>query len=92
MREHIKQVCNEMAEFLAKKNESYGSSVEKSVSIFFKGDPIQAINVRIDDKLNRLKCGAVTDIEEDTEKDLIGYLILKRALALKLKDQQGKEE
>jgi hypothetical protein len=39
-------------------------------------DSIEAIKVRIDDKLARIKNKGLNDKTEDTLMDLIGYLIL----------------
>ena len=75
----IKQVCNEMAKFLIRKNESYGNSAFEPVGIFSEGNPLQNLNVRIDDKLNRLIQGTEY-AGDDTIKDLCGYLILYMVL------------
>lgn len=83
MLEEITEVCREMEEFLLSKNQSYGNSVADPVRIFHKGSPMDAINARIDDKLSRLARGCTS--QEDTELDLIGYLILKRAMEKRAK-------
>jgi len=80
MKDKIKQVCEEICAMLLKKNESYGNSAAEPVRIFSKVDAIQQINVRIDDKLSRIAKGKEF-YGEDTELDLIGYLILKRAIS-----------
>ena len=81
MQYQIKQVCEEVKNFLIKKNEAYGNSASDPVRIFSKSDPIEQINVRIDDKLSRMMRGKEFQ-GDDTELDLIGYLILKRAIKL----------
>jgi hypothetical protein len=48
------------------------------VRIFSKATPEEGLRIRIDDKLSRIARGQ--DAGEDTELDLIGYLILKRVL------------
>jgi hypothetical protein len=73
----IKIVCDEIKEMLLEKNKCYGDSAIKPVRIFSKLDTIEQINVRIDDKLSRLINGKEY-AGDDTELDLIGYLILKR--------------
>jgi hypothetical protein len=73
----IKIVCNEVMEMLLEKNRCYGDSAINPARIFSKSSAIEQINVRIDDKINRLMNGSEYG-NEDTEKDLIGYLILKR--------------
>tara|TARA_R110002020_G_scaffold17765_3_gene62017 strand:+ start:953 stop:1216 length:264 start_codon:yes stop_codon:yes gene_type:complete len=75
----IKQVCNEMADFLIRKNESYGNSVFEPIGIFSDGNPLNNLNVRIDDKLNRLMQGNEY-VGDDNIKDLCGYLILYMVL------------
>ena len=64
---------------LLAKNKSYGDSASDPLRIFSKVDVIEAINVRIDDKLSRISRGKEFQ-GDDTELDLIGYLILKRAI------------
>jgi len=46
--------------------------------IFSDCDSIEQINVRIDDKLSRISRGCREGDSEDSEFDLIGYLVLKR--------------
>lgn len=61
---------------LVRKNEAYGNSALEPVRIFSQSDAVEQLKVRIDDKLSRLMRGA--DAGEDTEFDLLGYLILLR--------------
>ena len=76
----IRVVCDETAEMLLEKNRSYGNSVIEPIRIFAKDlTPLQQVNVRIDDKLSRLARGT-DEMNEDTEFDLLGYLLLKRVL------------
>jgi hypothetical protein len=79
MQQLIMDECNAIAQMLAEKNRSYGNSVANNEQIFAKVDVMEAINVRIDDKLRRIKAGHEYK-NEDTEMDLIGYLILKRCV------------
>ena len=76
----IKQECDKVKDLLLQKNADYGNSFADPVHIFSTLDPEQALNLRIDDKLARIKNGSNVGIPEDTELDLIGYLILKRVL------------
>ena len=80
-----------MSKFLQEKNESYGNSAYDPVRFFSKCDPIEQINVRIDDKLSRMAHG--NSYGEDVEKDLLGYLILKLSYKpyLKLIDEQSSD-
>jgi len=74
----IKEECDNIKAILLQKNKEYGDSAINPVRIFSKADTIEQINVRIDDKLSRIKNRGAKIINEDTELDLIGYLILKR--------------
>lgn len=74
-------VLNELREMLIRKNEGYGNSALEPVRIFSRADSVEQIKVRIDDKLSRLSRGKA-DATEDTEKDLLGYLILLRIARL----------
>lgn len=62
---------------LLAKNAAYGDSAMSPLRFFSKADPVEAILVRIDDKLSRIARGN-GKIEEDTVEDLIGYLVLLR--------------
>jgi len=73
----ISLVCSDVGQFLIRKNKAYGSSVIEPVRIFSKAGTEEQFNVRIDDKLSRIMKGKEY-ADEDTELDLIGYLIMKR--------------
>lgn len=73
----IEQECFDIRDLLLDKNRKYGDSALNPLRIFARADAIEQINVRIDDKLSRIK-SAQDDDTEDAEMDLIGYLILKR--------------
>lgn len=73
----IAEECDAIKNMLLEKNRKYGNSALNPVRVFSKADPIEQINVRIDDKLSRIK-SAQKDEDEDVEKDLMGYLVLKR--------------
>ena len=79
---HIRAVCQQIADILVSKNRAYGNSALDPVRIFSKADKLEQINVRIDDKLSRIARGR--DNGEDTELDLIGYLVLKRVAMMGL--------
>jgi hypothetical protein len=64
-------------ELLIEKNRKYGNSALSPMRIFSRADPIEAINVRMDDKLSRIK-NRQSDEDEDPERDLLGYLVLKQ--------------
>ena len=79
----IKKECTNVMNILLQKNKEYGDSAINPVRIFSSVDSIEQINVRIDDKLSRIKNKKSKVIKEDTELDLIGYLILKRVAKAK---------
>jgi hypothetical protein len=85
----IREECDIIRYVLIEKNRKYGDSAINPMRIFSKADPVEQINVRIDDKISRIK-SAQDDDTEDAELDLIGYLILKRVS--KRKAAQGSSE
>jgi hypothetical protein len=78
--ELIVMVCDEIKDVLLQKNSAYGDSAINPLRVFSRADSIEQINVRIDDKLSRIARGS--NAGEDTELDLIGYLVLKRVAKL----------
>ena len=86
----IEAKCNELAQFLIEKNAAYGNSAAEPVGIFAKRlDTLAQIDVRIDDKLNRLQKGHEYP-GDDTVKDLAGYLILRMIVSDTIKEQDDK--
>ena len=77
----IARVCDQIKNLLIGKNMKYGDAALNPIRIFSKADTTEQLNVRIDDKLNRIKNGAL-DEDEDPEWDLLGYLILRRVQKL----------
>jgi hypothetical protein len=71
----IATTCDSVKEMLLEKNKRYGDSALNPVRIFSKADPIEAILVRMDDKLSRIR-NLEKDDSEDAYLDLIGYLVL----------------
>jgi hypothetical protein len=61
---------------LREKNIAYGDSALNPIRLFSRADAIDALCVRIDDKLSRIKKLGVGEDAEDTIQDLIGYLVL----------------
>lgn len=68
--------CLEIAALLLEKNISYGNSALDPIRVFSKIDAGQQIDIKIDDKLSRIKRGNEFP-GEDTVLDLCGYLVLK---------------
>lgn len=73
----IREECDGIKKLLLEKNAKYGNSAVQPKRIFSKQNSIEQIKVRIDDKLSRIQNMGLDDFsDEDTVKDLIGYLIL----------------
>lgn len=87
MEHTLRKVCNDMAEFLIEKNRAYGNSAAEPIGVFAKRlGTLAQIDVRIDDKLNRLAKGSEYP-GDDTVKDLTGYLLLRMAVqSMEVKD------
>lgn len=87
----IDDECRNIKIMLIEKNKSYGNSAIEPTKYFSKLNWEDRVNVRIDDKINRIAKGSEF-IGEDTELDLIGYLILKRVGRQFHKEQVTKEK
>lgn len=73
---NVRRITDQIADLLIAKNKAYGDSALNPVRVFSKSDRIEQLNVRIDDKISRIQRG--TDFEdEDTVRDLAGYLVLR---------------
>jgi hypothetical protein len=88
VQELIEVECKLLSEMLIEKNKSYGNSAIEPNKFFSKLNWEDRINVRIDDKINRIAKGSEF-VGEDTEMDLIGYLILKRVGRKFYKEKQN---
>ena len=84
-KDKIRAVGTEVIELLIEKNESYGDSALEPAGIFAKGNAIDNLASRIDDKLMRIKTQGFQGYGEDNVKDLIGYLIL---LKIAIQDEE----
>jgi len=84
-RDLILEVSEAVRDLLLEKNEAYGDSALNPANIFARGNAIENLCCRIDDKLMRIKMRGITDETEDTVQDLIGYLIL---LKVALRDRK----
>lgn len=71
----VTSITNEITLMLFSKNRKYGDAALNPTRIFSRSDSIEQLNVRIDDKINRIK-NRQDDEDEDVISDLIGYLIL----------------
>jgi len=77
VRSAIGDVCGQVRDMLLEKNRAYGNSALEPLRIFSRADALEQLNVRIDDKLSRIARGREHG-GDDTELDLIGYLVLRR--------------
>ena len=84
VREGISLKCKKLEKLLLDKNKAYGSSALFPLGVFSKGDAVESLCARMDDKLMRIKNSGINDTTEDTLSDLAGYIILLQ-LALDLK-------
>lgn len=75
--ENVRRITTQIAELLIEKNAAYGDSALNPIRVFSKADRIEQLNVRIDDKISRIQRGSEYG-DEDTEMDLIGYLVLRK--------------
>lgn len=74
---NVRRITSQIADLLIEKNAAYGDSALNPVRVFSKSDRIEQLNVRIDDKISRIQRGSEYG-DEDTEMDLIGYLVLRK--------------
>lgn len=77
----VSEVLIEIKDLLISKNKKYGNSALEPLGVFSKLNPEQALFVRIDDKLKRIKNGSLDKDDEDVINDLIGYLVLLKIYA-----------
>jgi hypothetical protein len=87
VREAIVHECDRLRDMLLQKNDSYGDSAINPVRIFSSAEASEQLNVRIDDKISRIARGNGA-MQEDTEWDLMGYLMMKRVLDLMKEHEQ----
>ena len=78
MQAQIRSEMQRVTELLIKKNNSYGNSATEPANIFSKGNAVESICARIDDKIMRIANKGINENTFDTIDDLIGYLVLLR--------------
>lgn len=76
--EALRAVLAELETMLLEKNALYHNSALKPLRVFSTASWDQAIRVRLDDKLSRMKAAEAGQDTEDTELDTLGYLVLLR--------------
>jgi hypothetical protein len=72
----IVNTVEEIRELLLTKNNAYGNSALEPINVFSKGNAVESLCARIDDKLARIKNSGLSDVTEDTLLDLSGYMVL----------------
>ena len=72
----LHSVISDFEKFIIEKNEGYGNSAFQPINVMAKIDPEDAINVRMDDKLNKIINGKDL-VQEDSLKNLVGYWFLR---------------
>lgn len=71
----IKIICMSMQKLLLEKNKRYGDSALNPLGVFSKLNATTSIQIRLDDKLKRIKNGP--DIPRANDVcDVIGYCVL----------------
>ena len=70
----IIEITDAMRDLLLYKNEKYGDSALSPKHIFYKGDAVNSILIRLDDKLGRITASHVPLINDVA--DIIGYCTL----------------
>lgn len=74
--DRMQAVLDSIGAMLVEKNRRYGNSVLEPVRVFSQASPTEQLLVRIDDKLSRIRTTGLEAEDEDTLRDLIGYLVL----------------
>ena len=70
---------------LIEKNRKYGDAALNPQRTFSRGSAVDLIDVRIDDKLSRIK-NRLKDDAEDPIWDLLGYLVLRTIAVRRIKE------
>ena len=74
--EKITELTEAIRDLLLYKNEKYGDSAINPKKIFYKGDARNAILIRLDDKLSRIKANTADIPRVNDVADIIGYCTL----------------
>lgn len=71
----VREILADLGDLLIEKNNAYGNSALDPVRVFSKADTVEQLNVRLDDKISRIKRGHEY-ANDDTLKDILGYIVL----------------
>ena len=72
----IIEITEAIRDLLLYKNEKYGDSALKPKQIFYKGDAVNSILIRLDDKLGRIIANTDDTPRVNDVADIIGYCTL----------------
>ena len=67
-------VLNSVSEVLIEKNRKYGNAALEPIGLFYKGDSVTSIAIRIDDKISRVR--NAEELRKNDMFDLLGYGLL----------------
>ena len=74
--EKIIELTGAMRDLLLYKNKKYGDSALQPKHIFYKGDAVNSILIRLDDKLGRIMANTDETPRINDVADIIGYCTL----------------
>lgn len=74
--DRVKEILDAMEDLLEYKNSKYGDSAINPKHYFYKGDSMNSILIRLDDKLGRITSNKDDKPRINDVCDLIGYLTL----------------
>ena len=69
-------VCKELKKILTEKNKRYGDSALYPINVFNRGDAVNSLYVRIDDKISRVRNNPNSNYRKNDICDMLGYGIL----------------
>ena len=72
----IAEITEAIRDLLLYKNQKYGDSALNPKQIFYKGDAVNSILIRLDDKLGRIMANADATPRINDIADIIGYCTL----------------
>ena len=72
----IIEITEAMRDLLLYKNQKYGDSALSPKQIFYKGDAVDSILIRLDDKLGRIMANTESTPRINDVADIIGYCTL----------------
>lgn len=74
--EKIIAITEAMRDLLLYKNQKYGDSALQPKRVFYKGDAVNSILIRIDDKIGRIMANTENTPRINDVADIIGYCTL----------------